>query len=271
MLRALTPILGLALGSAVLVPADAATDLGNTMFSKTVSVTGLHKLRVDGEAVITLVKGTTETLAVKVPERQRKEIRIEIDEDGLLRIRTRMEHGWWGHLFGTPHKTPRFTLTYVNLDSIELTGTVKLQSEELRTPHLDISVSGAATLDVRGVDTDTLRIDGSGAVKARLAGRATSQHIVISGAGTYDCPMLASDDARVQVAGAGKVIVRTAKTLDVNISGAGRVDYIGDPQVTQHISGAGRVQRQSAGASSPPIGRPQSLTEAIRLREWCRA
>ena len=55
-----------------------------------------------------------------------------------------------------------------------------------------------------------------------------------------------SDDAHVQLAGAGKVIVHATKTLDVNISGAGKVDYIGDPRVTQHISGVGRVQRQGA-------------------------
>lgn len=246
MLRVLTPVLGLLFMGAALAPADAANEQGSNAFSQTVAVTGFHKLRVDGEAMITLVKGNTETLTVEVPQRQRKDIRIEIDEDGLLRIRTRVAHDWWGHMFGSPRKTPRLTLVYRDLDSIELNGTVKLESEALRSPHLDIAVSGTASLDMRGVDTDTLRLDGSGAMKARLAGRATSQHIVISGAGKYDCPSLMSDDAQVQVAGAGKVIVRAAKTLDVNISGAGKVDYIGDPRVTQHISGVGRVQRQGA-------------------------
>jgi len=246
MLRVLTPILGLVFMAAALAPADAANEHGSSMFSQTVSVTGFHKLRVDGEAVITLVKGNAETLTVEAPQRQRKDIRIEIDEDGLLHIRTRVEHDWWGHLFGSPRKTPRLTLVYRDLDSIDLRGTVKLESEGLRSPHLDIAVSGTASIDMRGLDTDTLRLDGSGAMKAHLAGRASSQHIVISGAGKYESPSLMSDDAHVQLAGAGKVIVHAAKTLDVNISGAGKVDYIGDPRVTQHISGAGRVQRQGA-------------------------
>lgn len=254
MLQLLTPLLGLAFLSTALAAA-AADEQGTAQnWSKTVSVAGFHKLRVDGDAVVTLVPGTTETLTVDVPERQRKAIRIEIDDDGLLRIRTRVEHGWWRHLFGAPQKTPRFTLVYRNLDSIELTGVVKLLGSDLHSPRLDISVSGAATLELAGLQTDALRIDGSGAVKARLAGRATSQHVVISGAGKYDAPMLVSDDAHVQVAGAGKVIVRADKTLDVNISGAGKVDYVGDPKITQHISGAGKVQRQGAARLSLRTG-----------------
>ena len=223
--------------------------------TRTVSVAGFHKLRVDGDAVVMLVAGTTETLTVSVPERQRKDIRIEIDEDGLLRIRTRYEHGWWDHLFfGAPRKTPRLTLVYRNLDSIELTGAVKLVGTDLRSPRLDIAVSGAASLQLAGVQTDALRLDGSGAVKARLAGHATSQQIIISGAGKYDAPTLVSDEARVQVAGAGKVIVQANRTLDVNLSGAAKVEYLGDPRVIQHISGAGKVQRRRMAQSPSTSG-----------------
>ncbi len=99
---------------------------------------------------------------------------------------------------------------------------------------------------ITDLDCRDLAIAASGAVKAEIAGRAIDQRIAISGAGDYRAAGLASDNARVSVSGAGKVIVNAAKTLKVSISGAGSVDYLGDPKVTQDISGMGRVKRRES-------------------------
>ena len=48
------------------------------------------------------------------------------------------------------------------------------------------------------------------------------------------------------VSGAGRVVVRAEKTLDIDVSGAGVVEYIGNPKVTQDIRGVGRVRRRAA-------------------------
>ena len=92
----------------------------------------------------------------------------------------------------------------------------------------------------------------SGAVKAEVAGRATEQRIAISGAGDYRAAGLASENARVAVSGAGKVLVNAAKTLKIAISGAGSVEYLGDPKVTQDISGVGRVRRRESAHDAFP-------------------
>ena len=90
-------------------------------------------------------------------------------------------------------------------------------------------------------------------MKVEVAGRATSQTIDISGAGSYRATELASNDARVMVSGAGRVIVQAEKTLRIDLSGAGSVEYIGNPKVTQKISGAGRVKRRDAATSVPEL------------------
>ncbi len=68
-------------------------------------------------------------------------------------------------------------------------------------------------------------------------------------------PICVTDNARVSVSGAGKVVVNAAKTLDVSISGAGSVDYLGDPVVSEHISGAGRVRKRESALAVPGIAR----------------
>ena len=54
-----------------------------------------------------------------------------------------------------------------------------------------------------------------------IAGRTVAQTIKISGAGDYRAAELDSETAKVTVSGAGRVVVRVEKTLDIDLSGAG--------------------------------------------------
>ena len=119
-----------------------------------------------------------------------------------------------------------------------------------------IAASGGSTVRLDDIDAQTIRITGSGALKATLAGKVVEQKIEISGAGEVHAERLASQDAVVEVSGAASVIVNVARTLRATISGAGSVEYYGDPEVRQSISGAGRVKRrQSASAEGPAFVR----------------
>ncbi|MDQ6621434.1 MAG: DUF2807 domain-containing protein [Pseudomonadota bacterium] len=230
---------------AVTTPGAAAE-----MWSKTVALTDFHKLRVEGNAEIVIKAGAAEKVTILVPERQRRDMTIEV-EDGVLLIRTHIRHGFWSGMFGATMTPPRITVVFRHLDDIEIAGAVKLRGADVRGPRLSVNMSGAASVDLRDVELDELRVEGSGAVKAKLAGHAKKQEVEITGAGKYDAPSLASDEARVTVSGAGRVIVRADKTLQVKLSGAGAVDYLGEPAVTQQITGAGRVRRQDAIRPAP--------------------
>ena len=116
--------------------------------------------------------------------------------------------------------------------------------------------SGGSELRLDDINAQTLRIMGSGALKATLAGTVVEQKISISGAGEVRADRLVSQDAVVDVSGAGSIVVNVAKTLRATISGAGSVEYYGDPEVRQSVSGVGRVKRrQSAAADGPAVER----------------
>ena len=119
-------------------------------------------------------------------------------------------------------------------------------ADSVKTARLSVTASGATSLKIDDLDAKELVVSGSGAMKIDLKGRATVQRVGISGAGDYRAADLVSDDARVGVSGAGRVVIHAEKTLRIGISGAGSVEYYGDPQVTQQISGAGRVKRHDA-------------------------
>jgi hypothetical protein len=203
-----------------------------------------HAIRLRGTADVTLVQGAAPGIRIETAGNVPATARVE---GGTLVISSGDGRRDWRRwlLDRAPRTRPKVTVTFTELASLVISGNVEARAAALRMPKLAIEVSGAANLDLRGVDVDELAIEGSGSVKANVAGRAAQQRIEISGAGEYEAADLASERARVDVSGAGNVVVNASKSLDVSISGAGQVGYLGDPALKKSISGLGRVRQLS--------------------------
>jgi hypothetical protein len=227
---------------------------GGEVVSEMRSLPAFSRLGVDGLAEVTLVQGTAEAITIEAPAKQLPKVRTEV-RDGTLTITNEDSRGFLGGLFGGGPRPAKVTVTFRSIDGVRAAGAVKLKANGIKANALAVSVSGAASLAIAGLDAKELAVSGSGAMKAELAGRAGEQKVAISGAGEYRAPNLLTDNARVSVSGAGKVVVNAAKTLDVSISGAGSVDYLGDPVVSEHISGAGRVRKRESALAGPGIAR----------------
>ena len=226
-------------------------------------VTAEHPLfnRVVGEgfADVTLVQGASEAVRIEAGSKQLASVRAQVS-DGTLTISNGAARSWWTGFFGLGGRGAKITVTFRDLDAVTAAGAVKIRAEGVKVDRLKVSASGATSLRIGKLDAKELSLTGSGAMRAELAGRVGEQRVSISGAGDYRAAELASDDARVSVSGAGRVLVQVEKTLKIGLSGAGSVEYIGDPKVTQSISGAGRVRRRDASES------PRTLRLAARVR-----
>ena len=200
-----------------------------------------HELEVGGVASIVLKQGDIEAVEVEIGGRAVVEANVS---DGRLVVRARDRRRWWNRLFGRRlADPPTITIHLRNLDKLALSGNVRVAIPRLATPTLWIGASGGATLSIDDLKANTLRVDGSGALKADVAGRVEDEHVTISGAGSYRAEHLRATNATVSVSGVGKVAVHAERTLRADISGAGLIEYAGDPQVTEHVSGIGRVKR----------------------------
>jgi Putative auto-transporter adhesin, head GIN domain len=206
-----------------------------------------QRLEVSGHADVTLVQGTQESVAVEATGRNQPRISARV-EDGTLSVSARDTRRWWSSLIGGSRggARTRITVTFKTLGAIALSGAVKLSASRIDVPQLRIAASGGSALRIDDLQARTLRIGGSGALNATLAGKVTDQEISISGAGEVHADRLQSENAVVSVSGAGSIVINAKKTLRASISGAGSVDYFGDPQVTQEVSGVGRVRRREA-------------------------
>ena len=203
---------------------------------------------VEGFADVTLVQGASEAVRIESGAKQPASMRAQV-ANGTLTISNGAGRSWWNAFFGWGGRGARITVTFRDLDAVIAAGAVKIRAEGLKADRLRVSASGATSLKIGNLDARELSVTGSGAMRAELAGRVVEQRVSISGAGDYRAADLASDDARVSVSGAGRVVVQVEKTLRIGLSGAGSVEYIGEPKVTQSISGAGKVRRRDASES----------------------
>jgi hypothetical protein len=219
-------------------------------------VNPFHRLEISGRADVTLVEGSSESVTIEAAARGQPRV-IARAERGTLMISAGDSRRWWNMLIGgRATATPRVTVAFKSLDTIVVSGSIKLAADKINASDLRIVASGGSALRIDDIDAQTIRINGSGALKATLAGRVVEQRIDISGAGEVRADRLMSQDAVVNVSGAGSIVVNAAKTLRATISGAGSVEYYGDPEVRQSVSGIGRVKRrQSASAEGPPLAR----------------
>ena len=211
---------------------------------ETRAATGFSRLEIDGQADVILRQGTREGLTIEAAPQALKQIDSEVD-GRTLTISLRDQRHWWDWIIGgSPTRSPRITVDFIQLDHIETAGAVNLRGEGIKASDLRLDLSGASTLRIGDLQAARLRLDGSGAIKAEIAGKVGAQFVDLSGASSYQAGSLISDSAALEISGAGKALVNAATTLKVEISGAGAVQYVGNPRLEQQVSGVGKISRR---------------------------
>ena len=227
-------------------------DRKDEVLTETTPLAPFRRIEVSGAAIIVLVQDTNGPLVASVPQNANTKVSIKVQKETLI-IKASDGGRWWSELFGRgPSATPQLTIHFKDLDGISVTGGVRISARQVHVPELSIDGSGGTTIQIDDLRANRLTVEGSGALKAELAGQVTDQSIEISGAANYQAAGLVSDNASVEVSGAGKIVVNALRKLSASISGAGLVEYIGDPVVKQSISGAGRVKRRESAEASVP-------------------
>lgn len=220
--------------------------------TETTPLAPFKRIEVSGAAVIVLVQDTNGPLVASVPQNATAKVSVKVRKETLI-IKSADGGRWWSYLFGRgPTGTTHLTIHFKDLEGIDVAGGVRISAREVRVPALSIEGSGGTTIQIDDLRATRLSVEGSGALKAELAGQVTDQSISISGAANYQAAKLVSDNASVEVSGAGKIVVNARKKLRVEISGAGVVEYLGDPVVQQSISGVGRVKRRESAEGPGP-------------------
>jgi hypothetical protein len=171
---------------------------------------------------------------------------VETDENLVERIVTSTEDGVLViDVRDGPSIVPRSGLRIAvatpSLDEIDLRGAGDIDVGRVESDDFRITLSGAGSIAIDDLATEGLEATLSGAGGIRVAGVATSQFVVLSGAGDYDAADLESATVDVRASGAGSAEVWATDVIDVASSGVGSVSYWGSPEATVSSTGLGTV------------------------------
>ncbi len=203
-------------------------------------VSGFTALTFESYGDLEITQGQTESLT------------IESDDDVLPQIRTRVSNGtlyieavpgqsWLQRVRPTRGITYRLVVT--DLERLNLSGAGNARITGLKTSGLHVTLSGAGNVRVDDLTAGEASFGLSGAGNFEANGQVERQTVRVSGLGSFKGEALESQQAEVNISGAGSATVWATETLDVTISGLGSVRYYGSPSVDRSISGGGSVQQ----------------------------
>jgi hypothetical protein len=135
-----------------------------------------------------------------------------------------------------------FRISVIDLTNITISGAAKIDVEKLKTDNLNIVLSGAGDINLDDLNAHNLDVLLSGAGDIMVVGAVDTQNVSLNGFGRYQGFDLKSQEAVVTISGAGGAEVWVSDSLEVVISGAGDVKYYGSPEINPEISGLGRIQ-----------------------------
>lgn len=195
-----------------------------------------HKIKTSGAYEIVLIEGG-HRIEIQTDENLHEHITTSVEE-GALVISSEGKHLQAEEL--------TLLIYFEELDEIDMSGAVELSSKEiLEGKGLEIELSGAGDIDLK-LDVEQFEMELSGGGDVDLSGVAHIVDMEITGAGDVRALGLITEEATLDITGAGEVEITVEKMLDVEITGAGEVKYSGSPEVKQSITGAGELKQVEA-------------------------
>lgn len=155
--------------------------------------------------------------------------------------------------FGLEIETDDNLLQYIKTEvadgilKIETTKNIQPKDKilvRISAPNIEnFKTSGAANVDLKNVNNDSLKVVSSGASKFTIEGTAKNFVVETNGASKIDAGNLKTENTSIDASGASKIDVYAANDLKVKLSGAGKISYSGNPKnISKDISGAGSIQ-----------------------------
>jgi hypothetical protein len=189
-----------------------------------------------GVIPVEVKNGPVTEVRVEADDNLVKYIYTEVEGD-VLKIRMKDFSNFRNCTFKVYVTTPVLNmLSSAGAGNITSTGVLKDEKE------ITLSSSGAGNITV-DVDVPAVDATASGAGNITLTGRTKNFVADLSGASSINSFDLLSENANVEVSGAGNANVHASVKLKASVSGAGDITYRGAAAVESSVSGAGKVKK----------------------------
>jgi hypothetical protein len=207
---------------------------GNVI-QKTVEVGNFTKIKLNGDANITLTSDSAALFLIKGEKNILDEYKVEVEGKTLV-IASR-------HCLRN-HEQVSLQIPYKQLESVIVNGSGSVYANEaVKSASLELKINGSGDFEVP-LDVQDLSGTISGSGDIVLTGTAKNADFTINGSGNIDTPELSTEQCSVTVNGSGDCTVWASGNLKVDIRGSGSVYYKGNPSIKTDIKGSGSVNKK---------------------------
>lgn len=230
MILAMPRIMLAALAFAAAVPAVAA--------DRRYTVTDFDRIVVEGPFSVKLTTGRAPSASATGSSEALERVSVEV-QGRTLRIRP--NRSAWGGYPGEGRSGADIIVSTHELRQAQLLGSGSLSIDRAKGLRFDAALSGSGRLAIGAVEADNLILGVVGAGRMEIAGKAKTMRLTVQGAAGVDGGALIVEDADVNAATSGDVVVGARRSAKVSASGPGNVAIIGSPACTVTATGAGLV------------------------------
>ena len=169
--------------------------------------------------------------------------RLDIRQDGSTLVVSRKRESGWHLGWGKKNGSAQVTVTMPLLRAASLSGAGDL-SVSTATPEdaFDAELTGTGTLTVDNSRAKTVDLSLTGAGDMRLRGAADLVKAQLTGTGNMDVAALAAREVDVYLTGAGNISANASELASGTLSGVGNVDVTGTARCAIRKSGVGDVR-----------------------------
>jgi hypothetical protein len=216
---------------------NGAVQGSGVITSQTRDVADFTSIEIDYPVELTIQQGDSTSLIVEAEDNLLPQLATRVSGNTLYIEDSQPD---WNRRV-SPSRPVKISIMVKDLQRVDFPSAGSLRVENFQIVHLDISISGAGTVNLSGISGNDLTVDLSGAGTITASGSVDNLAMNISGFGGFQGGDLASQAASIDISGAGNATTWVKNSMSVEISGAGSVSYYGSPRIQKNISGLGNV------------------------------
>ena len=151
------------------------------VISQTRQVTDFSAIEINFPAEVTVQQGTSTSVKIEAEDNLLQQLNTRLSGNTLYIENSQRD--WTKRV--NPSRPVRITMTVKDLQKVDFPSAGTLNVGNLKTDHLDISISGAGTVTLSNLTARDLTISLSGAGTISASGSADSLNVNISGLGSF--------------------------------------------------------------------------------------
>lgn len=216
------------------VPATAAAPVATRSFT----VTGFDRIRVDGPFKVTLATGVAPFARARGTAAALESVDIDVEGRTLV---VRPNPGAWGGYPGQANGPVEIALGTHDLTTAWVNGSGTIAIDRIKGLSFDLNIQGAGSANIGRAEIDQMKIGTSGSGAVTIAGKAPKLIAIVRGTTVLDAAGLQVKDAVIGAEGSPTVRANVSGTAKIDAQGVAVVELGGQPACEVKAQGSASV------------------------------